>query len=303
MERNNKTIQYTNNHNATKSKKINEMMKKDYTSNYINAVLVLFNIIIVLYATFRPFDKEKFIVESANELTIGENWGNIYFNQYINIRNTGKKVGTITSIEGLIVSIDNPSFYPLYISAKNYGYEFRGSYNIPIINISLYPNEVLTCYFQLFKELSKEHKESIVNYQAKCHDVIEKRKFMSMSDSDDSYYYYGSNEIDSTTYLEIKQFVLERIKNFTEGKYQYIVSLNKNNEKEPFEVKCYDFVIYKSDLYVLEEGVNNYKEGWEESIYYRGKRQDQITVKLTPISKKETMLELREKLKTMNLMQ
>ena len=93
----------------------------------------ILSVFITAYATFRPFDKENFIVEGAKELLISEDWGQLNFFQYFVIRNDGKKQGSITSIDALIVPIEGQKFEE-YISAKYYG--VKNDY-YPIVNISL----------------------------------------------------------------------------------------------------------------------------------------------------------------------
>ena len=132
------------------------------SSNWVIAILAFVNLVIFGYSILRPFDKEKIIAGSANELFIGQNWGNLNFYQYFQLQNAGQKQGVITSFEGLIVAKDNSNF-KRYISAKYYQDKLNNSY-YPIVNIVLNPNDNMDNYFQLFKEVSKEDKDSIAYF-------------------------------------------------------------------------------------------------------------------------------------------
>jgi hypothetical protein len=244
-------------------------------------VISIISFIMSAFITFRPFFyKEKIVIEAANELSITEDWGNLNFYQYFEIRNNGKKQGVITSIDGLIVSKDGQNF-DRKIFAGYYGYN---NY-YPIIDMSINPDERMEYYFQLFSERSKEDKDSMTYYLSKRSDEIEKKE-------KDSKWDYTPKEVDSTTYAGIRNFVLKRYEDFKEGKYQYVVAFKKNNEKEPFYIQCYDFVIYKSDLQVLENAIKNYRMEGGSSALIINTRQCSIAVKLTPIEDNMTKMKL-----------
>ena len=226
------------------------------------------------YSTLKPL-RENIIAEGAKELRIVQKWGRLDFYHYFQLKNVGEKQGAITSIEGLIDSKDNPNF-KRKISAKYYG---RDSIYHPMLNITLSPDDTWEYDFHLYQEPSKESKDSVLFFSNKRSEDIEEisKKGLSLERL------LGHQEIKPETFASIKGFILNEYKDFREGEYQYIIALKKNNDEKPFYVECYSFVIYVSDLQILENGINNYGVWGNPSL-----RNEQTIVSLTPISDQQT---------------
>ncbi|MCL2098043.1 MAG: hypothetical protein FWH23_04720 [Bacteroidales bacterium] len=243
------------------------------------------SLLFTAYATIRPFDKENFSVEGAKELRISEHWGQLYFYHYFVIKNDGEKQGAITSIDALIVPLEGQK-YEKYLSAQSYGI---GSDSYPIVNISFNPNNICESYFVLSDELGRERREGVTKWSIRRNNEIE--AIEKESDWD-----YRPKELGYSVYSSLQNFIQEGFKDFTIGKYQYIIAFTKNYESKPFYFKCYDFVIHQTDLQILNNGIKNYGIGGFLTTLNLTPHDCQTTVKLTLNEDKELRGSLLNKL-------
>jgi len=210
------------------------------------AWFAVFISIVSLILTFRPFDKDHIIVEGANEIFFYENFGNLIFEQYFSIRNSGKKQGIITSVKGCIVSEDES--FKRDISVKYFG-------GFPFTNIILNENAFLENNMRFFKESSLSEKTTEINFR-NTHDSAKELYWKQIASNPNS---LPRMYLPDSTYNSIQEFIKSRHVDFKVGKYRYIIAFTKNNEKEPFEVKCYSFEVHDIHIRMLDNAIENYK--------------------------------------------
>ena len=264
--------------------KVKNGMKLPQTTNWLNLILSLLLTGATLFLTnaiYRPFDKEKIIVDSANEIWLYENYGNLTFEQAFSIRNNGKKQGVITSVDGLIVS-NNGQEFKRHISAKNYSDYYQNIF-FPFINIVLNADDKFEYSLHLFKESSPQDRKTEIEFINSCDEAKES-----------TWEEYG-NDVPPRRYFseeyfcKIEKFIKNRFANFDLGEYQYIVAITKNNEEVPFEYKCYSFTILEVHLQVLNNAVGNYRKIYviNDDRFNNNKISVQ-KIRLKPISDKNT---------------
>ncbi|OFX18405.1 MAG: hypothetical protein A2033_04380 [Bacteroidetes bacterium GWA2_31_9] len=229
---------------------------KSDRSNWVIAILTAIYVLSFIYFTWRPFDKDIIEVKCANDLFLKHDWGNIIFDQFFHIRNSGQLQGNITKIEGLIKGVDEEK-YKRKIKAINYNYVgYNSSY--PFLEILLNPNELYDIFFSFYKEACKENLDTIAYYKSKIYDEIIKIR------SNSKYIDLARLpiEISDSSFKKIKKFIYKSgLEDIKEGSYEYIVQIWKNNENSPFFTKCYSFEIYNIQIEQLKESVKDYKRG------------------------------------------
>lgn len=263
--------------------RVKNAMKQSHTTNWLNLILSLLLTGTTLFLTnaiYRPFDKEKIIVNPANELWLYEEWGNLTFQQSFSIRNNGKKQGIITSIEGLIVS-NNGQEFKRHIVASHY-YE-KGNDGITFINIILNADDKVEYDIKLSKESSPQDRKTEIEFINTCDD--EKERIWKECGSNAPPRIYFTDVF----FNKIENFIKNRFANFKFGEYQYIVAITKDNEEVPCDFMCYSFTILEVHLQVLNNAIRNYKKiNVLEDNRINDRKLSVQKIKLTPISDKKT---------------
>jgi hypothetical protein len=244
-------------------------------NNDIAIIISIISLLFAMFSAFRPFDKEKIVVETGKELFFYESWGNLIFEQVFYFRNNGKKQGVVTSIDGLIISNDGQEFNR-HIPVKYYGNGF------PFISITLNPNGVFQDWFQLLKESSPQDRTQELEF-LNLYDEAKEKVWKNQS-----FFTPMRTYLEDEIFLEIEKFVKKRFADFKLGEYLYIVAVTKNNAKVPFDYKCYSFTILESHLQVLNNAVENYKRVDMVSNYADNRKLSEQKVRLTPITDTKT---------------
>jgi hypothetical protein len=133
----------TKNYNQQDGRKFCSLFLRRDASNWLIAIVTVVNLLILIHFTF-PIGKAEIIVKGRDEFVIRKDI--IY--QYITTRNVGLRIGEISSIDALIVSLaKNNSGNEIFKEIFSDIYMLGTDNNLyPYINGVIYPNELL--YFQ-----------------------------------------------------------------------------------------------------------------------------------------------------------
>ena len=145
-------------------------------SSLLAAIATIITIVSVFNFIYGKDDIK--ILDADTELEVGQDWGDLYFYQTIMIGNVGVKQGSITSVDGLIVSksTDNKGnpYFEKYVSGKA-----KWSYSAS--TLPLMPGDRGVFLFDLHnKEDYEQYKDTVLLYLRKCEKEFEKEKLDSI---------------------------------------------------------------------------------------------------------------------------
>ena len=200
--------------------KNSELKVKNGTA-IVAIIISVLSFILSVFSFVRPFDKDEIIVTSGDELGLlrGQLAGTLLIFQDISVRNVGKKIGDIATVEGLIVSQKNDKggnpIYKKYLCEVNYnlGMAFEGK-DYTFLNWVLSPNEWHRFHLSLGR--------------------IKHRDYAYKLD-------YNHKEFD----------------NFDAGDYEYLLTL-KNDKNKYIDIKHYQFSIKISEVDSIVTGIPIY---------------------------------------------
>lgn len=238
-----------------------------------NVFLTALNLILI----YNPYKKENIKVACSNELFIGNELGLIHFTQNISLKNTGDKTAFLTKIDGLVRSKDRDiSIFKRKIAADNYYRNYQEG-SQPFLEYPLGASEVFQCDLTLVKKPDRVTRDSSAIINSLLLNMVEDKNRVN---ANVALLTIGATKDISSM---IDNFIKIRANELQSGEYEYIIQFTKNNEKSPFETKCYSFFITRDNIFQFNELKKNYTNF---SLFGSSKRMN-LSIPLTEIHHEE----------------
>ena len=199
----------------------------------------------------------KIEVSLSKTMLMYHNMGNIGVEHYLQFRNTGGKTGTINKIIYFVKKKDNDKDNIILIPQAYFLPTSQVATKIPIPEIILNPNEKWENYADIYKLPDKEEETKIAEISQKIITEIKQQK---------PPYRMGQPIIDYQTYLEIKNYVNQKLSYITIGEYYLLIACWKDEEKAPFFEKAFQFSLYEFDRNKLDQMIDQYQWGLQQNI-------------------------------------
>jgi hypothetical protein len=249
-------------------------------SNWVIAILTIANFILF----FKLFGRDKLHVGIDDEILIEQTLGNLWIHQSFSFKNLGTKVGYITKIEGFIRSKDRDvSMFRRKIEALKW-YPDANSFYLPLMEISLLPEEQATTTLLLAKEPDRITRDSSAVIEALMLDEAEQAARRAQYEN------FKSVEASPKLSRIIDDFIKNRTIELKHGEYEYIIQITKNNEETPFITKCYSFFIYPENIFQFNEAIKDYKK--YSRLQIRNARRPAVSIPLTEIQNQKIIRSL-----------
>lgn len=196
-----------------------------------------------------------------NNLSCLHDLGSLIFNDWIQIKNTGKSSGIITCIDLYLEKVDNPNYRKL-LRASSIQKEYR---------VDIYNREIVEPVFDIYiKEGSTYYGR--INFteivDTKCA-LVKGRLYKEIYQQ-----IYEQQNSDSVVYITtltqkcVDSITNESLQHISEGDYRFIIVMKDENEEIVMPETSYHFTMYRSDIETLKEQTKNYYTGGN-NIWYQ----------------------------------
>lgn len=249
-----------------------------------------------LYNPISEFLKgEDLRIKTGDNVLISSTFGNLGFNQFIQINNLGNDKGTIKKIKIYVKRIDNKGLKSIY-SAQNFCYDKFLSDNSPVIipfaETILKPNENWSGFVNFYNFSKKEDEYKLSAYKDLINDELdsinEVYRFNLISPS--------KNCASEKAFNPMKEYIEDKLKILETGEYFYLLMAWDDKKVEPLVTKLYSFSIYPSDLDILRRNTTELKKGmWMN--YFPNNRNFGFLSTLTEINDSDRIKQLLEEFK------